>query len=167
MSQRGGYGIGTGRKSGVGAASGFAPLIDILMASIGIYIVIFAFQEIEDHPTLHKARYDGIVLCQSPSAAEIYLAPDAAGESIAYQALEGYLASETPEGGRFLFAKGDGCYDAGEGIRTPSYRLRLVEEALTDNSKPNRMHQFEIAPLGNPPYDRDGILARWKQEVAE
>lgn len=167
MAQRGGYGIGTGRKAGVGRASGFAPLIDILMASIGIYIVIFVFQEFEDNPTLHKARYDGIVFCQSPNAAEIYLEPDAAGESVAYEALEGYLASETPEGGQFLFAKGDGCYEAGDGEVTPSYRIGLAEEALTDNSTPTRMHQFEIAPLGEAPYDKDGILSRWKQEAVE
>jgi len=46
-------------------AAGYAALVDILIATMGIFIVVFTQLQLDDAPRLVPARVDGLAICQA------------------------------------------------------------------------------------------------------
>lgn len=54
------------------SASSYAVLVDILLATMGIFIVVFTQLQLEDTPELVPLEVDGLAICETAEQIELY-----------------------------------------------------------------------------------------------
>lgn len=154
--------FGFGRVASASAGAGMTSLVDILLSTIGVFVIVFALQEISDPVTRVPAPFDGAILCGADGD---YTAFDLNGGSAALPEADMAAALRifAPDGGRFLIALAPGCAEARntKGGSAAGLAWTLVSDIGAQRADaPDALHRFEIAPLDNNPHSFDTLMVR-------
>jgi len=143
-------------------SSGMTSLVDILLSTTGVFVIVFALQEISDPVERVPAPYDGLIACNETGA---YVAYDLRGgdarlpESRMAEALRAFA----PDGGRFLVAIGPGCAEArAAGGGSASFLAwSLADQADQARAEvDDAIYLFEIAPIDAAAHSLAALLSR-------
>lgn len=158
----------TAERSDLGMPS-MAALVDILMATMGIFVIVFALQEVVDAPTRRPAPYDVLVICRDDGTVAAHQSGQAAPTLTEPAGFAALLPGLAPEGGRFLVALSAGCAVPPTGGTAASQVLIAAFEAANrvTGEVVDVLHRYELAPLGGDGFDEPALLARWRQERGE
>ena len=139
-------------------------LVDILMATIGIFVIVFALQEVVSTPPLVPAPYDALAFCRDAGTVAIYSDDKSGGPSVV--SVEGFttaLNRLVPNGGRLMLGVTRACVQADAKGSAPVQRLiDTLEQANT--LAPNRtdpLHIYEVVPLGDGAFSEPVLVERW------
>ena len=142
---------------------GYTALVDILLATLGIFIVVFALQSKITEQTLMPAITDGLVICtETNEQPEALLVSMKAGSELGIRSpVDGSLASKIrktwPEGGRLWVAISRECaFGHGMGF------LRDAEQELRRLGDASAPYVLTLAPLA--PGAADDLIARWRAD---
>jgi hypothetical protein len=141
----------------------YTALVDLLCATIGIFVIVFALQDLEPPQTLQPAPYDHLVICDAGRALTYNgRNTDQAVVLSSDNLANGRLIQELAGGGRVLIALAGDCLvqDDGPSIAT---QLRDIEEDLSDRpaTDASPLTLFEFSPLGEDDNGADVIRARF------
>jgi hypothetical protein len=142
---------------------GFTALVDILLATIGIFVIVFAMQSVAEVQRLQPAPYDGIISCDAKERIALDLrGPDGAVKrtDLPTGDILPVLRMLLADGGRFLVASDPLCL-INASADSPESQLVRLEGELSDLADPDTTHQFEYVPLGPAPDDLAGLRSRW------
>ncbi|MDF2235877.1 hypothetical protein P2H44_25270 [Albimonas sp. CAU 1670] len=131
--------------------------MDVLLATIGIFIVVFALQEPAKPVELRPVAYDGAILCDGQGA---FVAWPFDVEPIALDAerFAEAVAHVWPQGGVLLVGVAPGCVEAGEGL-TPALRARRDLDRI-EAEQGGPLHRLDFAPVESEgPFWRDLLAA--------
>lgn len=157
-----GASFGIGRSASVQQNAGMTSLVDVFLSTIGIFVIIFALQEIAVLTERVPAPFDGAIVCDKDGA---YTAHDLQGRSelLDLKDLAKAMKKFAPEGGRFLVGITPGCgakeVKKGPYASSLAYPMRRKLGLQTDSSG-EALHQFEIAPLDREAHSFEAILGR-------
>ena len=162
-----GVSFGFGRSAPEQQGGGMTSLVDVLLSTIGIFVIIFALQEIVVPTERAPAPFDGAIVCDDVGA---YTAHDLQGRShlLDTKDLAKAMTEFAPEGGRFLLGITPGC--AAAEIKRGTFASSLAfsmrrELGLQTDSSGEALHQFEIAPLDRDTYSFEAMLGRIAPQV--
>lgn len=144
----------------------YTALVDILFATIGVFVIVFALQDLDPPQPLQPAPYDHLIICEGQG--EIgYLDRDG-HEAIELHPADigsGRLETLLAHGGRVLVALTSDCLlpDGGPEV---ARQLRDLEETLNDRpaTDTSSLILFEFAPLGFGDTGADAIRVRFLTE---
>ena len=133
------------------------PLVDIMLATLGVFIVVLATQElVEDIPRTEVAA-DAVLTCLSEHEVSLVLPDqDRNGSNLAHGAVANALLQTLPTGGNIVVAIPDSCT---EGAPSGFQRLILLETAMSTVAEENVFFQFRFIPVGAGPYGADTLAA--------
>jgi len=136
--------------------SGYAALVDIMLATIGIFVIVFVLQDLSPPQALQPAAVDGVVIC----AVESLVLHRAGMEPlpIGTRDIAAPLIEAFSLGGRIWVAIEAQCAFEGGMAEVTKARGILAELASDGNAAPLVL---ELAPLGTDGHD--ALLARLEQ----
>lgn len=138
------------------SAGGLMPLVDILFATLGVFVIVLATQEIfEDIPKVEVAA-DAAILCNGPEDLHVVLAGERNTLAVAFESLSATLSDLMPTGGAIIVGITDNCL-----IGTPSAFSRLIslDDALAVISEENAFFRMRFVPVGVGAYSTDALVA--------
>lgn len=142
--------------------AGMTSLVDVLLSTIGIFVIIFALQEIARPTDRVPGSFDGAILCDDEGRYILHNL-DGATETLDISDLAGSLGALVPAGGRFLVGISAGCAttEIRKGVTaiSPAYGMRS-ELGLQTDPTGEAIHQFEIAPLDSSANSFSALLSR-------
>lgn len=145
-----GRGFGFGASAPHGKTLSMTSLVDLFMSTIGIFIIVFALQEIAEPVERSPAPFDGAALCDSDGRFHAYR-PDGARTDLDSDALADSLTAAFPQGGVILVGVTPGCAAAEVGGRPAPLAAVLARRDLgrseTETGEP--LHRLDIAPVEN------------------
>jgi hypothetical protein len=145
------------------SSGGFMSLVDILLATIGIFLIVFAMQSLAEVRRLQPAPYDGIISCDAEERITLDLRGPG-GTMTRSDLPKGDILplfrALLSDGGRFLVASDPLCLIDSAADSAASQLARLDGE-LSLLADPDTTHQFEYVPLGPAPDDIAGLRRRW------
>lgn len=139
------------RRSRLRRSGQFTALVDILFATIGIFVIVFALQDIDPPVTLLPAPYDAIAVCGTDRVTTLYRDPKTEPERFGPRDIRTGLAEALSKGGRILIAITGACtVDDGDGTVVID-RIRELERTLGARAVGDEtpLVLFEIAPLAD------------------
>jgi hypothetical protein len=149
-------------------------LVDVLMATIGIFVIVFALQEIVETPSLVPAPYDALAFCRDAETVALYRSaeagPDAAGAARVAMGIgpfEEQLEHLFPKGGRLMLGVSTACLQAMADGTTPAQRLiaALDRANALAADEASVLHLYEVVPVaGTPPYDEATLVEHWQAD---
>ena len=142
-------------------AGQYTALVDILFATIGIFVIVFALQEIKPEVDLVPAPYDMVLVCRSDRNLRLYERQIPEPITFAPREIADDLRERLKVGGRVLVAISAECMiDTGDGVVVVD-RLREIERELTERAsgEASSLLLVEFAPLAKD--GEAGILARF------
>ena len=149
-----------GRSARLRQAGQFTALVDILFATIGIFVIVFALQDLQTPSLLRPAPYDALILCGSDRVVRLYQSAETPLEFGARDISE-KLAEAVASQGRVLIALSAECSVADNGVVLAD-RLRSMTLALSDRrAEGDELNLFEFAPLGATKADEEALLQRF------
>lgn len=134
---------------------GHSALVDLLLATIGIFVIVFALQELQRPDDLQPAPVDGVILCHDQRLTAF--TRQSAPKTIAVGSLVQEIARLWPQGGRLWVAMDELC--AFDGARAA---LLASEDELAELSGAATW-VLEIAPLAAG--EEAALLARWEADA--
>lgn len=137
------------------ASPGTSALVDLLLSTIGIFVIVFALQELQRPDDLQPAPVDGVILCQGQTLTAF--TRDSAPGVIAVDNLVPEITRLWPQGGRLWVAMDELC--AFDGARAA---VLATEDSLAELSGAATW-VLEIAPLGQG--QEAALLARWEADA--
>lgn len=135
----------------------FTALIDIMMATIGIFVIVFALQEIVEHEANDPKPYDLAIFCTNDAGVSVHLR-DGVSETLAVDAMAAGVERMLPEGGDMFLGLGAAC---------PQKTMVALIQALeglgrVDPDAPSNVHRYEMGPLGADAFGPEGLLSSWR-----
>jgi hypothetical protein len=145
----------------------FTALVDILFATIGVFVIVFALQDMDPPVQLQPAPYAHLVICHDGERLG-YVGPDDDIEiALDRTAIsDGSLAERLQTGGRVLVALGPECVGATD-RRPLAESLRTLEETLGNRIGTTiaPLVLFEFAPLGTGQNGAEALVRSFRQEL--
>ena len=136
---------------------GLMPLVDIMLATLGVFIVVLATQELVDGIPRTEVAADAVLICLSEHEASLVLPDkDRNGGSLAQGAVADTLLQALPTGGNIVVAIPDSCT---EGAPSGWQKLIRLETAMSTVADENVFFQFRFIPVGAGPYGADTLAA--------
>ena len=153
-----------GRRDAGLPTGGVSALVDILLATIGIFVIVFALQEIVERDPLHPQDYAALVLCDGTGTLTLAL-PDRTLPVPQADALAPMLAREVPDGGPVFFGIALACQTrtARPGVSI-AQALREQRDQLVDLVSAGPIHVFEVGPLSGDAEAATSFAVRWREE---
>lgn len=142
-------------------AGQFTALVDILFATIGIFVIVFALQELDPPVDLLPAPYDSALVCGDDRALRLYARGAEQPHNINIRSMERDLTDLLQRGGRVLVALSADCMrDPGDGVVVAD-RLHDLERNLTERETDtaSTLLLMEFAPLAAG--EEDALIARF------
>lgn len=143
----------------------YTALVDILFATIGVFVIVFALQDIQPPTALQPASYEHLVLCDADRRLTIHTQGDTPGEGQVLGRIE--LGAEALEqalkgGGRVLVALAAACL-MNDGKASVATQLRALEKRLSDRpaTATTPLTLFEFAPLGLGAHGAEALIERF------
>ncbi|MGX0905121.1 hypothetical protein ACSSV8_003715 [Roseovarius sp. MBR-79] len=144
-------------------AGQFTALVDILFATIGIFVIVFALQELVTTSELKPAPYDALILCDPDRTIRLYRKTGEA-EEFSSRDISGPLSAAVEGSGRALIGLAQECAAEAEGVVVAD-RLREMAEDLSERREDgDTLDLFEFAPLGGPGTDAKALIERFASE---
>jgi len=137
-------------------------LVDIMLATIGIFVIVFALQEISRPSERVPAPFEGAILCDVHGDYSFY-GLDGRSYPLKRSDLVASLMAMQPNGGRFLVGIAPGCASVRIDKRSRASDLAYAMRrklGLQNTPSGEPLHQFEIAPLGKDSCSFDTLLER-------
>jgi len=148
------------RSRNLRKAGQFTALVDILFATIGIFVIVFALQELATPSVLRPAPYDALVLCGSDRIVRLHRMTGEVQE-FGPRDIAGPLSEAVEGRGRVLIGLSQECAVEADGIVVAD-RLRTMVRDLSDRREDgDTLDLFEFAPLGGPGADATALLERF------
>ena len=146
--------------------SGMTSLVDVFLSTIGIFVIIFALQEISVVSERVPASFDGALVCDNEG---IYVIHGFRGnqERLDSNNLSFGVKNFAPGGGRFLVGIMPRCAstEIKKGVFATSLAFKMREElGLHTNASGEALYQFEIAPLDEKIVNFYNILKKIKPQ---
>ena len=142
----------------------YTALVDILFATIGVFVIVFALQDLDPPQVLQPAPYDHLIVCGADGQLTHTAAPtDADAAPPDTRAIApGDVTDVLAPGGRVLIALDAACMAEVNG-KSMATRLREVEEDLSDRiaTATSPLTLFEFAPLGDGDAGAEALRARF------
>ena len=143
---------------------GYAALVDILIATMGIFIVVFTQLQLDDAPPLVPMPVDGVVICTGDEPVSLYFWQD--GQEtvslVAVDALQAKIESTWSNGARLLIGMTEGCAYSS----VTAEKLWLLETSIRQGvAQDSGSFLIEIAPLSGEkigPSSQVDLLERWR-----
>ena len=162
--------IGFGFRGREDSSGGLATtsLVDILLSTIGVFVIIFALQEISDPIERAPLAIAGILVCRNDGSIVAY-PPHGNPRDLALSNLAGAFERFAPEGGNFLIAVHGGCdqVKGPDGHTAFALLQRLAERfSRVVDEKGEAIHRFAFAPLGDA-VDEAALLEKWREGAME
>lgn len=148
------------RQAGFALPGGLMPLVDILLATLGVFIVVLASQELVDDIPTYEVPAEAVLVCHS--AQEVSLVwdnPDRAALSLTPKALSTTLPQEMPLGGNLVVAIPDACT---HGSPSGFQQLLALDTAMTTTSAENIFFRFRFVPVGDADYSAEVLVAAFQ-----
>ena len=141
----------------------YTALVDILFATIGVFAIVFALQDLDPPQELQPAPYDHLIVCDA--SRQLSYTSVQTGEPSNFPVADirsGALAERLAEGGRVLIALAGECVETMDGPDIPA-SLRDLEDALSDRpaTAVAPLTLFEFAPLGLDETGAEALRARF------
>lgn len=130
-------------------AGQYTALVDILFATIGIFVIVFALQELEPKVDLVPAPYDKVLICGADRVLRLHEKDAVDPLSFGPREIASELRERLQLGGRVLVGLSAECMiDAGDGVVLVD-RLRDMERQLTERGADaaSSLLLIEFAPL--------------------
>ena len=146
----------------------YTALVDILFATIGVFVIVFALQEVTPPVQLQPAPYTHLVICHDAERLSFLGDTDRAEIEFGRAALRnGDLAERLQSGGRVLVAMASGCLEATD-LAPLAESLRDLEETLSNRVSTTiaPLVLFEFAPLGTGPNTAEALVQRFLSGVS-
>ena len=143
----------------------YTALVDILFATIGVFVIVFALQDRDPPVQLQPAAYTHLVICHDAERLGYFGADDRNETPLDPAAVsDGTLAERLQAGGRVLVALGAECVEA-SGARPVAEALRGLEETLGNRIATTvaPLVLFEFAPLGTGPNSAEALVRRFHE----
>ena len=141
----------------------YTALVDILFATIGVFVIVFALQDLVPSSDLQPARYDHAILCGPENRLSYLNRSDDGPVDLSERDIgSGRLAGMLEGGGRVLVALDGACLSQ-RGGDSLFAQLRELEDRLSDRPASDRspLILFEFAPLGAGDLGADGLMRRF------
>lgn len=139
-------------------ASGFLPFLDVITATIGIFLLIYTFQILKDRVENRQMQPDRLFLCLSAEALQFLPGRDAEPVRVVpseLAALVKSIAGEADGSLNLLFARGPGCGRLGSDfLRT----VRQVNMTTTPGRASLRVSQWPLGDAGSA----ERLRQRWR-----
>lgn len=149
--------------------AGYAALVDILIATMGIFIVVFTQLQLDDAPQLVPMPVDGVVICTGDEPVLLYSWQDGQEtvSPVAMDALQAKIESTWSDGARLLVGMTEGCAYS----RVSAEKLWLLETAIRQGvAQDSGSYLIEIAPLSGDrtgPSSQADLLDRWRAVMSK
>lgn len=140
----------------------YTALVDILFATIGIFVIVFALQDLNEPQVLQPAPYDHLITCDETGQISYMSAIGREPVPFAVDEIEaGSLEEQLAGGGRVLIAVSGECLGVANGEDAIG-ALRDLEETVSDRSATGAtpLTLFDFAPLGTGDKGVEGLQAR-------
>lgn len=144
-------------------AAQFTALVDILFATIGIFVIVFALQDISSPADLQPAPYDRLLVCRDDRSLNLY-SPNDEPRSFVARDINGSLSEALAGTGRILVAFAGSCaVDDGNGLVLID-RLLVLEQTLGERPMDGQdpLTLFEFAPLGSGQSGPNALIERFE-----
>lgn len=150
---------------GLKLAASYAALVDILLATMGIFVVVFTQLHLEDTPRLVPLEVDGLILCQGAGRVEVFDAvqADIRNTASTVAQLSQTIQAVWPTGARLMVALTADCAwsDAARNVWALETDIRRIETS-------GARYLVELVPLSSAPQGPgsfEALFARWKQGI--
>lgn len=143
------------------------PFLDIIFATIGIFVLVFALQEIIEQTTSRQLAVDHLVTCTDGEALRLRLEPNTAPLDFDRHGLTGLvdLLGREEDGIRNVtFAFTAACFELRRLFVT---ELARFLSALPRDREAGGRAAFRVSyrPLGAAPDAESALIDRWQREV--
>lgn len=143
------------------------PFLDIIFATIGIFIIVFAFQEIVERQQGKLPRVDHFVFCTSDEAVQVFMSPSASPLSFSRRDIRDFFKTlEEVSGGvrNIVFAFDANCFSLQLTFvrQFDHYTAKWAEDA---QGNPTALH-LSLQPLEDKPEAVEAVLQQWRKDKA-
>ncbi|MEE3317029.1 MAG: hypothetical protein VX202_04640 [Pseudomonadota bacterium] len=139
----------------------YTALVDILFATIGVFVIVFALQDLDPPQDLQPAPYDHLILCDTADTVAYYGAGPDQPLTLNKDELRNGRLGTLIQSGRVLIAFGRDCLAQSQ--QGGLYRMLVdLEEELTERpaTETSPLTLFEFAPLGTT-HGTDALIQRF------
>lgn len=146
----------------------YTALVDILFATIGIFVIVFALQDLDPPQELLSAPYNHLIMCGAERQLTFTSAATGATSDFTPDDLDaGMVEERLVGGGRVLVALSGDCL-VGDGGPSVAAALRAIETTLSERKTTalTPITLFEFAPLGEDDAGPEALLARFLSGAA-
>ncbi|MCF2872049.1 hypothetical protein L0664_13320 [Octadecabacter sp. G9-8] len=141
----------------------YTALVDILFATIGVFVIVFALQDVQPPQDLQPAPYAHLVLCEQGQVLSYLSAGSDTVTSLAIDDLDnGRLEERLMQGGRVLVALAGDCVRK-DGANSIATLLTKLETTLSARPATGAapLTLFEFSPLGQGEMGADVLRQRF------
>lgn len=148
-------------------AGSYAALVDILLATMGIFVVVFTQLHLNDAPRLQPAPVDGLIVCSDP--AQLTLHHHADGSFVTQDAtivtVVAAITGKWPQGARIMIALSRACATGtqGQDLWGIETRIRRLEDMRAS-------YVIELVPVSDTTEGLGSVAdleARWRSNFAQ
>jgi hypothetical protein len=147
----------------------YTALVDILFATTGVFVIVFALQDVVPPVRLQPAPYMHLVICHDAERLGYMRGGDEVEAALGRSAVsDGTLAERLQSGGRVLVALGPACVEATD-QRPLVESLRELEATLGNRLATTiaPLVLFEFAPLGTGPNSAEALVRRFQEGLPQ
>lgn len=144
----------------------YTALVDILFATIGVFVIVFALQDPVPPQDLQPAPYDHLLLCEDSGAVTHHLAESEEVTTLSMDDLRGSARLDVlAAGGRILVALAPACLGRHDD-KSVAETLLALEETLSERAAgaAGALTLFEFAPMDDGDNNAAEILRRFRGE---
>ncbi|WP_089718568.1 hypothetical protein [Candidatus Entotheonella palauensis] len=144
------------------------PFLDIIFATIGIFIIVFAFQEIVEHQQGKLPPVDHFVFCTSDEAVQVFMSPTASPQGFSRRDIRDFFQMlEAASGGvrNIVFAFDANCFNLQ--LRFVQQFDRYTAKRAEDTQGRPTAFQLSLQPLEDKPEAVEAVLQQRRKDKAD
>lgn len=141
----------------------YTALVDILFATIGVFVIVFALQDVQPPQDLQPAPYAHLVMCAQGQVLSYQSAGSDVVTPLEIDDLDnGRLQERLVQGGRVLVALAGDCLRQ-DGANSIATLLAKLETTLSERPATGAapLTLFEFSPLGQGDFGADVLRQRF------
>lgn len=145
------------RRSAIqGGPGGLMPLVDILFATLGVFVIVLTTQELLESVPKVEVPADAVVICADENNLTLALAGVEARQTLSVQTLGAGIAEALPKGGNIVIGIEDGCLS---GQSSAFLKIETLDDSLAAISDGNVFFRMRYIPLGGGAFSAEALIA--------